>query len=190
MYDAFDEPYCYPNSAVLRNRLDLRDARTLEAFEAEMVTERAAEPLPAGRLGVSHLCAIHRHLFQDVYAWAGRFRTVRLARDDSMFCYPENIRPQLRELFSRLKDRDWLRGLDADAFAPQAAHCLSELNVIHPFREGNGRTQMTFLSLLALRAGHPLDFDPLTREAFLPAIVEAFRGNETRLACQIRALIA
>lgn len=122
--------------------------------------------------------------------WAGRFRTVRIERDGNMFGYPENIRPQLRDLFAWLRDRNFLRKLDADAFAPQAAHFLSELNVIHPFREGNGRTQMTFLSLLALRAGHPLTFDPLEREAFLPAMIAAFSGNEAPLTAQIRLLMA
>jgi cell filamentation protein len=67
MYKAEADPYCYPGTTVLINRLDLRDQAELSPFEAEITSQRAAEPLPAGRLGYRHYCAIHRHLFQDVY---------------------------------------------------------------------------------------------------------------------------
>jgi cell filamentation protein len=94
MYAATDDPYCYPGSAVLRNKLDIRDAAALEAFEEEVTRERAAEPLPAGKLSVTHFRAIHRHLFQDVYTWAGGLRTVRMSKGGSMFAYPEHIPDQ------------------------------------------------------------------------------------------------
>lgn len=103
MYDAAVDPYCYPGTAVLINRLDIRDPNELQAFEDEITRERAAEPLPAGRLSVSHLKSVHHHLFQDVYDWAGRVRTIRISKGDSMFCYPENIQAELAKLF------DWLR---------------------------------------------------------------------------------
>ena len=78
-YDAFDDPYAFPGTSVLRNRLDIRDAGTLEAFEVEISTLRAEEPLPHGPFDPAHYCSIHHHLFQDVYAWAGQYRTVRTA---------------------------------------------------------------------------------------------------------------
>ena len=67
--------------------------------------QRAEEPYPVGRLSINHFRAIHRHLFQDVYAWAGRFRTVRISKGGSMFCYPEHIRAETRRLFDQLKHR-------------------------------------------------------------------------------------
>ena len=73
MYEAFDDPYCYPGTSVLKNRLDLRTQSDLQEFEAMITAQRADEPLPAGRLDHDHYLAIHRHLFQDVYDWAGRF---------------------------------------------------------------------------------------------------------------------
>ena len=79
-YDAFTDPYCYADSFVLKNRAGLRDAAALEAFELEMTALRAEEPLPAGRFGPAHYRAVHRHLFQDVYRWAGRYRTVRTSK--------------------------------------------------------------------------------------------------------------
>ena len=151
MYDAVPDPYCYPGTTVLKNLADIRDQAELDEFEATMTALRAEEPLPRGRLGTVHFKAIHRHLFQDVYAWAGRYRTVRIAKDGSAFCYPEHIDREMRNLFASLKEQGFLGRRAAPDFAADAVAFLSSLNAIHPFREGNGRTQMAFLSLLAAR---------------------------------------
>ncbi len=83
MYQVPVDPYCYPASDVLQNKAGLETAEALEAFETAMTFARSEEPLPPGRLSVRHYCAVHHHLFQDVYAWAGKFRTVRLAKGAS-----------------------------------------------------------------------------------------------------------
>jgi cell filamentation protein len=182
MYEAGEDPYCYPGTTVLRNRLGLRTLAELEKLEAFSTAQRAREPLPIGRLTNAHYRAIHRHLFQDVYDWAGRIRSVRLAKNDSMFCYPENIDREMRRVFEALEGENQLRDLDAEVFAKKAAHFLAELNAIHPFREGNGRTQGIFLGMLADQAGHPLDFERLDPPAMLQAMVDSFNGNERPLA--------
>jgi cell filamentation protein len=189
MYRAEPDPYCYPGTAVLINRLDLRDQTELDAFEAEVTNERSAQPLPAGRLGYAHYRAIHRHLFQDVYAWAGTIRTVRITKEGSTFCYPENIDREMRRLFKDLARQRHLRDPDAPTFARMAGHFLSELNAIHPFREGNGRTQLSFLTMLAERAGHPLHLERLEPEAMLAASATSFKGNEHPLVAVIAELI-
>ena len=189
MYKAERDPYCYPGTTVLINRLGTRDQAQLDAFEAEMTSDRATEPLPSGRLGYSRYRAIHRHFFQDVYAWAGKIRTVRISKDGSTFCYPENIDREMRRLFDSLAKQKHLRGLDPSTFAKKAAHFLAELNAIHPFREGNGRTQLTFFAMLADNAGPPLDLDKLDPEVMLGAMIESFDGDERKLARVIRSLI-
>ena len=88
-YEAFDDPYCYRGTEVLKIRIGIRDSKLLEAFELEMSALRAEEPLPEGRFGPAHYCAVHRHLFQDVYHWAGRYRTVRIGKAGNWFCYPD-----------------------------------------------------------------------------------------------------
>lgn len=125
MYEAFDDRYCYPGTTVLKNKLDLRDPDRLEAFEEEIVRERAAEPFPAGRFSVTHYCSMHKHLFQDVYSWAGHLRTVRIAKGDSMFCYPDNIPAELKRLFDWLKVNKGLHNLDTSGFSIAAAHFLA-----------------------------------------------------------------
>jgi cell filamentation protein, protein adenylyltransferase len=189
MYKAAEDPYCYPGTSVLKNRLDLRSQAELDAFEAFITAQRADEPLPAGRLSYAHYRAIHRHLFQDVYAWAGRIRSVRIAKKASMFAYPEHIDREMQRLFQSLADERYFRNLDAATFAAKSAHFLAELNAVHPFREGNGRTQLTFLTLLAERAGHPLEIDRLRPAAVLSATIQSFGGKENALVRLIRNFI-
>jgi cell filamentation protein len=165
MYGAEPDPYCYPGTTVLINRLGTTDQSILNAFEAEMTSQRAAEPLPIGRLSYTHYRAIHRHFFQDVYAWAGRIRTVRMSKGSSEFCYLENIDREMRRLFDGLTAQKHLRGLDARKFAEKAAHLLAELNAIHPFREGNGRSAFVLSDLILLQNGLvPLDTYNRTRD--------------------------
>jgi cell filamentation protein len=75
----------------------------------------------------------HLHLFQDVYAWAGTIRTVRISKGTSTFCYPAHIERELQRVFSDLRADGYFQQLDASTFAGKAAHLLAELNAIHPF---------------------------------------------------------
>lgn len=188
MYDAVADPYCYEGTAVLRNIAGLRDQAALDEFEKRMTAQRSEEPFPAGHLSVSHYHAIHRHLFRDVYTWAGKFRTVRMSKDGSAFCYPEHISREMKRLFTNLKTRNYLHGLSQSDFANAGAELLATLNAIHPFREGNGRTQTSFMALLADRAGHPLNFDRLSPDQFLAAMIRSFKGDSTALARHLELL--
>jgi cell filamentation protein len=189
-YGAIIDPYVYRGTSLLRNRPGLRDAAALQRFETAITTQRADEPLPSGRLSVTHFKAIHRHLFQDVYRWAGRARTVRIAKGNSTFCYPEHIERELNRTFGWLKRKRYLQDLDARDFATGAAHFLAELNAIHAFRDGNGRVQLVFMARLAAEAGHPLRLERLRRKAFLAGMIASFHGDEGPLARAIARLIA
>ena len=189
MYRAEPDPYCYPGTTVLINRLGTSEPAELAAFEAEMTSDRATEPLPAGRFSYRHYRAVHRHLFQDVYPWAGKIRTVRIAKGGNAFCYPEHIDREMRRTFAELARQRKFRGLVAGEFARKAAHFLAELNAVHPFREGNGRTQLSFLTILAERAGHPLNLERLEPKTMLEATIASFGGNEKPLAGIISDLI-
>jgi cell filamentation protein len=161
----------------------------LDSFEEEATAQRFAEPLPAGTFDLRHLCAVHRHLFQDIYSWAGALRTARISKRGSAFCYPENLERELGRLFADLANQKNLSGLDADTFAERAAHFLAELNAIHPFREGNGRAQLSFMAALADHAGHPFALERIEPKAMLEATIASFGGSEEPLARLIRGLI-
>jgi cell filamentation protein len=188
-YDAFDDPYSYKGSDCLKNRPGLLDPDVLQAFELEMSSLRAAEPLPTGRFGPAHYRRVHWHLFRDVYAWAGRYRTVRTAKDGNWFCFPEYIGPQMDLLFARLDGASFQPGVEGYVFLSEAAGFLGELNAIHPFREGNGRAQLVFLHLIALRAGHPLRLDRVHPETFMTAMIRSFDGDLVALREELAALV-
>ena len=189
MYDAVADDYCYPGTTVLKNKLDLRDAEELAAYEAEVSDARADEELPAGDLDFEHFKAVHHHLFQDVYDWAGDIRTVRISKGESTFCYPENIEREATRLFTKLEQDNFLQDLPPEQFAEKSAAFLATLNVIHAFREGNGRTQLSFFLLLADQAGYAIDLEALDPDAFLQAMITSFDGDEAPLAAVIQGLV-
>jgi cell filamentation protein len=189
MYDAIADDYCYPGTTILKNKLDLRDADELANFEAEVSDARADEEIPDGDLDFAHFKAVHRHLFHDVYDWAGEIRTVRMSKDRSMFCFPENIESEAKKLFTELKQDTFLQGLTAEDFAEKSAHFLSELNAIHAFREGNGRTQLSFFLLLADQAGHSMDLERFDPDGFLEAMITSFKGDKVPLTAIIADLV-
>lgn len=182
VYTAESDPLCYPGTNVLRNKEDIRDQDDLDELETAMFMVRSEEPWPDGDLDVSHYLALHHHLFQDVYEWAGEIRTIRIGKGGNWFCYPEHIRMQLEQAFKLLVDTDQFMGLEPGEFAVKAAHLLAEINAVHPFREGNGRTQLTFLALLTERVGLPFNADVLDRGRVMEAMIESFSGSEQPLA--------
>ena len=161
------DPYVDPRTGVLRNLLGISDAKELATAEARLAAaaERVlfAEGLVLGDFDVDHLRALHRHLFGEVYDWAGELRTVNMTKGGTLFALAEWVEPQARQLFARLADEDFLQGLDRDEFVMAAGRFLSDLNALHPFREGNGRNQRIFLQLLANRAGWQLDWTLVDR---------------------------
>ena len=190
-YDAGEasDPYSYRGTECLKNRLGLRDASLLQAFELEMTSLRADEPLPSGRFGPAHYCRIHRHLFQDVYRWAGSYRIIATSKGGKLFCRPQFIGREMIRLFGKLKSAPFLAGSEPGAFIGSVAEFLSDLNAIHPFREGNGRTQLAFLHMIALRAGHPLEIERIKPAEFLAAMILSFGGEVAPLAGQLSALL-
>ncbi len=140
-----DDPYVYPGTLVLRNLRGLRDPEALRRFEAHSVRLRelelrrrpAAPPFDLGRLQ-----DIHGHLFQDVYEWAGQLRVVTISKAGVPSAAPVHIVTEAERVFRELRDADDLRGLPRDRFVDRLAYFLGEVNALHPFREGNGRTQL------------------------------------------------
>lgn len=173
-----DPVYCYPpDFTTLRNKLNLRDARELEFFETEFVIQRIAEGVPRGDFDLVHLKAIHRHLFQDVYDWAGQIRTTELAKGGSRFLPRRYIETGMADVHRRLAAKNYLKGLDAQEFAREAGVILGDVNHAHPFREGNGRTQLLYLEQLAVQAGHAIDLSRMERGDWIAASRGSHHGS-------------
>lgn len=148
------DPYCWPGSNVLRNMLGLRTESELAEAEYDFTLERRVEldrqPV-RGDFSLDHLRAIHRHLFQDVFDWAGELRTVNISKEKSNFLPRSRFNTAAGFVFQKLHDGPLLRGrtIDDDDFLDHATDLLDGINYIHPFREGNGRTQRAFLDQVA-----------------------------------------
>ncbi len=183
-YDA-DDTYCYLGTDVLRNKAEITDANELDAYEGDLSTLRSIEILEnpiAGQFDLAHLQRIHLALFQDIYGWAGKIRTVDISRGNSRFANVRFIESAANETFKKLARENWLKGLDADPLSKRLAHYLSEINALHPFREGNGRVQRIFISQLSQAAGYQLDYSDLEQEQIYQAMELAFNGDESILA--------
>ncbi len=184
-----DDPYLYPNSTVLRNRLGIRTQGRLDYHERELVGQRIAEGPPAGDFDLAHLRAIHRHLFQDVYDWAGEVRTVEIAKDGNQFQFRQFIGTGMADVHRRLVQADFLRGLSRDAFAEAAGAIMGDVNYVHPFREGNGRTQLQYLKQLAAQAGHPVDLARIDPARWLAASRASHGGDYGPMAAEIGRIV-
>ena len=182
-----DRDYCYPpDYIVLRNMLGIRRASALEAAERRFVAQRLLEPVPMGDFDLAHMKAIHRHLFQDVYAWAGEVRIVEIAKDGSQFQPTRFIETGMADIHRRIVMAGHFRGMGSDGFAEGAGPVLGDVNHVHPFREGNGRTQLQYLKQLAARAGHALDLTRIGRDAWLDASRCSNAGDHAAMTRCIR----
>ena len=190
-YDA-DDVYCIPGTAVLKNKAGITDQEQLDEFEGDFTAIRLLEltqnPVE-GSFDLAHLCKIHEYLFQDVYEWAGEVRTVDIIRGDSRFCNVRHIQSYSNTVFSALAAEKYLVNLEPKVFANRLAHYLSEINAIHPFREGNGRVQRLFISQLAEQTGYSLDYSALDQAELYPVMQESFLGNVKPLADLIFKII-
>lgn len=134
-----DTQYCYANSDVLINKLGITDEDGLEVAEVELTQARIEQFEPDfDDILLSALRAIHRHLFQDVYSWAGELRTVDISKGGTRFANVSRIEPEAEKLFRQLKKENYLVDSSRNIFVSRLAHYYSELNVIHPFETAMG----------------------------------------------------
>lgn len=175
------DPYSYPDSNVLRNKKDIRDADKLAAYEYRATGARELElqenPIK-GKFDLKHLQDIHKHMFQDVYDWAGKIRTVDIAKGGSQFARPGMIESYANStVFKDLAKDKFLVGMNKDQFTERLTHHFSEINALHPFREGNGRSSRQFIDQLAKNAGYNLDFSKVDKESWNKASADSFMGR-------------
>ncbi|MDR0588841.1 MAG: Fic family protein [Burkholderiales bacterium] len=167
MSDSFDDPYCYHGSHVLINKFGFVTLHELRRAEHIFVSRRAADfdknPIK-GNYDMVHLRAIHGYLFQDVYDWAGELRTVDMAKDGSPFCLCDDLERAMKGIHEELRDHQFLGGLNKKQFVDQLASYFSEVNFLHPFREGNGRATRLFIGQLAKDAGYTFYRKPIERD--------------------------
>ncbi|HEX4861195.1 MAG TPA: Fic family protein, partial [Rhizomicrobium sp.] len=138
---------------------------------------------------LDHLRAIHKHLFRDLYEWAGEIRRVEIAKGGDQFQFSRFIRTGMANVHARVIQMSYLTGLHRNKFAREAGRIVGDVNYIHSFREGNGRVQLQYLSQLAANAGHPIDLSRIDPERWLAASRAAFRAEHEPMAMEIERII-
>jgi len=172
--------YCYSGTDVLRNIENIRDPEELAIFERSATVSRI-ETLPTDfPISPDGYRAIHRYLFQDIYDWAGEYRVVDIARAENLFCLAPYIAQELAKRFKVIQAESNLCGLSAREFAARAAEHVIELNAIHPFREGNGRTLRAFLFVLARQAGLDIKMERIDAVRWNEASRVSFRTGDSQ----------
>lgn len=176
MYEARNSIYCYEGTNTLVNKLDIKDLKLLEKYEKTTVALKLLSLEKQGITGnfdITHFSNIHRFLFDEIYLFAGLFRTENIAKDNFRFAEWEYIESELNKLLDNLKSENYLQNLDKQTLAERLAYYTAELNVLHPFREGNGRTTREFIRQLALKNNYYLNFNSVSSTELLNASIKS-----------------
>lgn len=171
------DPYIDENG-VLINKKGIKDESELDKVERASSYMKALyldqNPIK-GKFDLKHLQAIHKKLFEDIYPFAGKIRDGYLQKGQQDFTMGYRIVPQAEKLFTQLKNEQFLKKTEPAKIAGRLAYYMGEINAIHPFREGNGRTQRIFIAQLAKEAGFELTFSKATQEEMINASIQAHR---------------
>ena len=170
-YGVTQDRYCYPGSDVLINLLGIRDAKTLAEAEAEFTAERFRTYKPP-RLVITdftlhHLQQLHYHLFQDIYEWAGKIRDVDISKGDTRFCTWSRIEPEANKLFSTIPNLELMD--TEESLISKVADLFCEINLLHPFREGNGRVQRFFFEELLFTLDYDVSWPRISQKHWIDA---------------------
>jgi len=177
--------YNYPNSNVLMNKFDIRDYETLQEIEGDIsyakIVYLGANPIK-GVFDLKYFQKIHKYIFEDIYSWAGRIRGGKFfSKGASTFCIADMIPTYAENIFGKLRAEKWLRGLERKYFIERLAYYMGEVNALHPFREGNGRTQRVLFAEIARRAKYELDFGEIEPVELLEADIATYNKDYSLL---------
>ena len=175
---------CYPDTTVLINKLDIRDREELDAVEKQITLLRgiqAEQEMSMENADFEFYKSIHRTLFGDLYEWAGTLRTINISKKGTVFCGYRELERIGRLKFERLAAMDYLKNISDDAFFDELSELYHELNMLHPFREGNGRTLRLFTTLLVRNTGRDISFALCDGDMLNIATIKAAQGDMTAL---------
>lgn len=182
-YGTGQDAYCYPGTDVLKNRLNIRDSDLLAMAERDITNINANliefSPPP---YDLDYLCSIHKHLFSDIYDWAGQLRSIDISKMSTRFCTASRIIPESTKIFSFLAQNNYFEGLGRADLIKLAAESYGEINMLHPFREGNGRAQRILYEHIIANTGYEIDWTDIQADEWLYANIDS------ALLCDYRKL--
>ena len=175
---------CYPGTTVLINKLGLKTQVELDTVEKQLVLLKSALIEQEGsfkNVSFAFYKKLHKELFCDLYDWAGCARTISLSKKGTVFYRADDIERIGTLIFKRLDEMNYLKGIDREHFACELAELYHDLNMLHPFREGNGRTLRLFITLLVRNAGYDICFAGCDSDILMIATIKAAQGDLTLL---------
>ncbi len=180
--------YCYKGTDILINKLNITNDEDLFNAERELVSLRTYElnekPLK-GNFDFKYLKDIHRYLFQDIYRWAGEIRNCNIAKQD-LFCLAEHIESFGNDVFNKLKKEKNFVDYDNETKLDKLVELFADINALHPFREGNGRSQRVFIESLAKINGIYLDLTNVSSLDMIIASHESINGDYNKLKVMVK----
>ena len=175
---------CYPDTTVLINKLDIIDQELLNEAESIIVTScsvKAEKELVFKNVDFEFYKGIHKLIFGDLYDWAGTVRSINISKKGTVFCDHNELERLGKLRFERLKAQDFFCGMKQEEFVSEVAELYHELNMLHPFREGNGRTLRLFVALLVRNAEYDIDFASCEADMLAIATIKAAQGDVSLL---------
>lgn len=190
--DAGKSTYFYENTDIYINYFDVRDQNILTQIETDItlnrISELSAVPIK-GRFGPTHLLKIHKYIFEDIYPFAGKTRNENISKGSTLFCNCEYIYENFEQIYLQLKKENFLKDLEINKFSERLAYYMAELNIIHPFREGNGRAIREYIRCLALANGYVMHWDAVDKEQLLDAMIVSVTKDYSSLQdCLYKAI--
>ncbi|EFE87970.1 Fic/DOC family protein [Fusobacterium periodonticum] len=181
------DPYVYPGTEILINKYGIKNYEELIEIE-KIITSSVWQDISEGKIKINktfdykHLKSLHRELFKEIYEWAGKERTVDISKAGTLFCRAMFIEEEANRIFSRLKKDNFFKDIkDKMEFSEKLGQVFLDINMLHPFREGNGRSQRLFISDLARENGYDLEWENISKEI----MIEISRNDNIKETAEI-----
>lgn len=184
-YSSHTDIYTYKDAPnVLINNFGIKNVKELEQIEQLQVSLQFDnfKKYPTGNFNLKHFQALHKYLFGDIYPWAGELRQVTISKGENIFCAPEFIETSYNNIHKEILKSNCLKNIDNKELYKYLAYYHGEINIIHPFREGNGRTTRAFLDLMVYQSkGFNLDYSCVNKKEFIQASIDSSVLNYNKM---------
>lgn len=185
-------PETYPGTQVYRNKLHITDGKALAEAEASLTwarTELYRTMARSTTFDLAHLREIHGYLFQDLYDWAGELRSYDIRKGWCEFTPAAEIEHYASEVYTVLASENYLQDLRGEPYLRRLAYYYDLTNRLHPFPEGNGRTQRLFMEDLAAITGHAIDWAAVHSWEIVETAIQSFDGNREPLVWMFERIV-
>ena len=173
-YEAGNDPYLIPGTEVLKNKLGISDAFALQVAEEDAAFRAAIEiQLSAPPFTFRQLCDLHHKLFSEVYEWAGQTRSIPMSKGSSRFAQPEFIQRECEKVYANLNSVFAEVSRDQDSVGTMLGTAYSDLNVAHPFRDGNGRSIRMHLEHVAFQLDYLINWKSVSEATWISMSIES-----------------